>query len=505
MPTMGSSVARECGIDGGEGDRLERHRSTCRFCPGAAERRRIELQPADRVSRGRGRQRPRRFHGAGCPPMFGCAHESFAQIGSGVDARQAATISAADSGASSTFGYQRAELDRDVVEPRAGVGDASAANLSDRPRAGMPSARNCGSTSSRNRSRPGSRPIELSMSRSVSAIRSGSFPRAVCVTVCRRSASSERATSGAASASRQPEALQQGRDLQAQALVVPVDLDDAAVAGAVPAGHGRPPRPTGPQARASRARPRASGRGHTRVRRSPAPAAQSPVSARPRLGVRRAPRSWWPARKPRIASGLPRVWERYGTARRRSPPTSSGRSTSSRKLFPSGPRIPMRSPGPSSARALVPGPIASEGGAELPRGAIERLIGRGSTRPGVSSMKNWARMPRPTVAPLDAQERVRPHGPGRRRVELVSAWCSSPGSDGWMLGLDAGRVHIEKYGRGRGRRLAPPSAAWRLSSHAGMSSRQVAPEHRSSPGARPPPLRVHGRLHARPQPRRSRW
>ena len=58
------------------------------------------------------------------------------------------------------------------------------------------------------------RPIELSMPTSVSAIRTGAFPaRGSGVTVFVTKASSERATSGAVSASRQPDAFRITRNL----------------------------------------------------------------------------------------------------------------------------------------------------------------------------------------------------------------------------------------------------------------------------------------------------
>src|SRR5712691_2888580 len=83
------------------------------------------------------------------------------------------------------------------------------------------------------------------------------------------------------------------------------------------------------------------------------------------------------------------------------PPTSSGRSTLRRKPFPSGPRMWSSSPGSSAHNARVPGPIASIKNASSLGGARQRLIGRGSSRPGASSMKNCpgtpgSSPPRPT-------------------------------------------------------------------------------------------------------------
>src|SRR5581483_6164741 len=111
---------------------------------------------------------------------------------------------------------------------------------------GTSSARRRGSVSVRKRSRPGfARPIAFSIPCAVSAIRGGAFPsRGSGVIVFVTNASSCRATCGAASASRQPEALSsRGKDrpLHAESLELPVDLDRAAVAGAVPARHRRLP------------------------------------------------------------------------------------------------------------------------------------------------------------------------------------------------------------------------------------------------------------------------
>src|SRR4249919_280463 len=83
------------------------------------------------------------------------------------------------------------------------------------------------------------------MPTSVSAMRTGWLPsRGSGVTVLVTNASSSRATSGAVSASRQPLALSsrmEDRPFHAEALEHAVDLDRAAVAGAVATGHGRLP------------------------------------------------------------------------------------------------------------------------------------------------------------------------------------------------------------------------------------------------------------------------
>src|SRR5207253_5814130 len=128
----------------------------------------------------------------------------------------APTISAALSGASSTFGHER--FSSIVTSSRSEHVSAysDAENPPTETQSGTPSSRSLGSVSPRNRSRPGlASPIELSIPTSVSAIRTGALPpRGSGVTVFVTKASSERATSGAVSASRQPEAFRSiGRSL----------------------------------------------------------------------------------------------------------------------------------------------------------------------------------------------------------------------------------------------------------------------------------------------------
>src|SRR3954447_12755718 len=89
------------------------------------------------------------------------------------------------------------------------------------------------------------RPIELSIPTSVSAIRTGVFPsRGNGVTVFVTKASRLRATSGATSASRHPEALSstEPRPVDAEPPEPPADVDGAPVARPVTAGHRRLPR-----------------------------------------------------------------------------------------------------------------------------------------------------------------------------------------------------------------------------------------------------------------------
>src|SRR5690242_10790094 len=83
-------------------------------------------------------------------------------------------------------------------------------------------------------------PIELSIPTSVSAMRTGTLPsRGSGVTVFVTNASRPRATSGAASASRQPEALSstEHRSFDAEPPHSAVDLHGTSVARAVAAGH----------------------------------------------------------------------------------------------------------------------------------------------------------------------------------------------------------------------------------------------------------------------------
>src|SRR5207244_13061485 len=163
-----------------------------------------------------------------------------------VAARQAATISAADSGASSTFGQERfSSIVTSSRRPQVSA-YSCAANPPTEIQSGTSSRRKRGKVSARNASRPGfARPIELSIPASVSAMRTGRLPaRGSGVTVFVTKPSSERATPGAVSASRQPEALSSTEygSFHAEPLPGPLDLDHAAVAGAVAAGHRRLPR-----------------------------------------------------------------------------------------------------------------------------------------------------------------------------------------------------------------------------------------------------------------------
>src|SRR6266849_8778156 len=111
---------------------------------------------------------------------------------------------------------------------------------------GKSSSRSRGSVSERNRSRPGlARPIAFNIPYAVSAMRGGAFPsRGNGVIVFVTNPSSWRATSGATSASRQPDALSSNEDrsFYAKPFELAADLDRAPVAAAVAARHRRFPR-----------------------------------------------------------------------------------------------------------------------------------------------------------------------------------------------------------------------------------------------------------------------
>ncbi len=141
------------------------------------------------------------------------------------------------------------------------------------------------------------------------------------------------------------------RSFHAEAFEGPVQLDGAAVAGTVAAGHRRLPGELGG------GRTAANGLEH-------------------RLG----------------ATGQDVVAGLHG-AIPIPPPTSNGLSTPSRNPFPSGPRIASVSPGSSPQRARVPGPIGSIRNASSFAAARHSDIGRGSNRRGASSMKNCPGMP----------------------------------------------------------------------------------------------------------------
>ncbi len=137
------------------------------------------------------------------------------------------------------------------------------------------------------------------------------------------------------------------------------------------------------------------------------------------FGTSVAASAWCAVRKPRTARGLPRHSERYGNgATPMPPPTRSGRATERSKPLPSGPVTRIASPGSSDAMARVPAPTGSTRNPSSPRGARHRLNGRGSTRPGASSMKNWPGAPGLEPAAADAYERVRADGlvPPHRRA-----------------------------------------------------------------------------------------
>ena len=128
---------------------------------------------------------------------------------------------------------------------------------------------------------------------------------------------------------------------------------------------------------------------------------------------------------------LERLGEVRAAARSRSRRRRAAASrTSSRKPLPSGPKIAISSPGSSSAIARVPGPTGSTRKPSSPRGAWQSESGRGRTRPGASSMKNWPGVPGSSAPRRDAQERVGADPSRRRRPEALTTRHASPPRSG---------------------------------------------------------------------------
>src|SRR5207302_247482 len=125
--------------------------------------RRIRIGEQNRSQRDR--RGARRGQLDGVPPGRDAAHPDDRQRRrAAVAARQAATISAADSGASSTFGQERFSS---IVTPSR-RSQVSAYSCAEKPptetQSGSPSSRSRGSDSARKRSRPGfASPIEFSI------------------------------------------------------------------------------------------------------------------------------------------------------------------------------------------------------------------------------------------------------------------------------------------------------------------------------------------------------
>ena len=231
-----------------------------------------------------------------------------------------------------------------------------------------------------------------------------------------------RATSGAVSASRQPRGVQQQhaehRSFNAQPLPARRRSRPRSRSRRRSRRPSAPPRRAGPRARAA-GPPRASARGRRRGRRgrgtisSVTSVGSTTTSA---FGTSAAASACHSLRNPSTAGGAPSASERYGSgAMPIPPPTSSGRATSSRKPFPSGPNTSISSPALECASARVPGPDRVDQERELPGGARQRLIGRGSSLPGASSMKNWPE--RPGRA---SRARSAPACTGRPLAELIT-------------------------------------------------------------------------------------
>ena len=201
----------------------------------------------------------------------------------------------------------------------------------------------------------------------------------------------------------------QHRPLDAETLQRAADLDGAAVAGPVAAGHRCLPRELRP--RRERAPPRAWLGPHASTSRpsrstSVTSTGSTTTSA---FGTSAAASAWRSVRNPSTAGGCSSASERYGSgAMPIPPPTRSGRATSSRKPLPSGPRRRSRRP----ARALrEPASRArsGRGGTRArPRGARHRRH-----RPGQQPARRLEHEELPGHAGVEAaartrSERVRP-------------------------------------------------------------------------------------------------
>ena len=210
----------------------------------------------------------------------------------------------------------------------------------------------------------------------------------------------------------------------AEPLQAAVDLDDAAVAGAVAAGHRRLPGELGLRREPSHRlehRLRAAREHVDRLvgqQRRHVGRLDDDLGARDergRLGVMR--RAEAEDRGP-VAEHLGDVRETAPRRCRRR--RSAGAAPSRSKPLPSGPSTCRRSPAPSPQSVRVPGPIGSIRKHELARPrARQSDIGRGSTCPGGWSMKNWPGTPGSIGPASSAQQRVRPDRLGAGDAQLL--------------------------------------------------------------------------------------
>ena len=92
------------------------------------------------------------------------------------------------------------------------------------------------------------------------------------------------------------------------------------------------------------------------------------------------------------------------------------------KPLPSGPSTWIAAPGSSAQSARVPRPSGSMRNASSPGGARQRLIGRGSSRPGASSMKNCPGRPG-SSSPRSTRSSV--YGPTLSRPVTLSSCAAS--------------------------------------------------------------------------------
>ena len=268
------------------------------------------------------------------------------------------------------------------------------------------------------------------------------------------------------------------RPFDAEPPQLAVDLDRAAVAGAVAARHRRLPGELGVRARAARS---AASIGSGPAREHVAGLVGQELGdvgrleadlgvrdERRRLGVPLAPEAEERGRRRRARA------ERYGSgAIPIPPPTSSGRSTSRSKPLPSGPSTCSSSPGSSAQSARVPGPIGSirnassparrEADAHRPRQhparrlEHEELSGRARVEPAL----------------LDAQQRVRPDGLGAGDpTPLASHARSAP----------AGSARSPRArSRSRRRRAAAPESVVMQGTRAASAACRISAPSRRAP------------------------
>ncbi len=317
-------------------------------------------------------------------------------------------------------------------------------------------------------------PIELSIPLSVSAMRGGGFPsRGSGVTVFVTNASRLRATSGAVSASRHPDALRIGITRRPSG-PGPRRTDERTDRRARRRSRStrRTRTPSAPPTRAGRAgtsaRTASSIGSGPHARTSYGSSGSSSVTSLGSTttvapGSSDAASAWWSLRNPRIAGGSPSASARYGIGAIPIPPaTSSGRSTSRSKPFPSGPRTRMRSPVRECAQRTRPRADRVDEERELTGRRLAQAHRPREHASGCLEHEELAGNARLEIAALEAQQRVRPD----------------------RLGADDGQS------------LAAASRPARSRASPGTSAR-----FRCAPGAKARTRRARSRLRAPRQPR----